>query len=40
MTVAEIALLLGFDEPNSFYRAFREWSGETPRQFRARRSGA
>lgn len=37
MTVAEIALLLGFDEPNSFYRAFREWSGETPRQFRARR---
>jgi AraC-like DNA-binding protein len=39
MPVAEIALLLGFDEPNSFYRAFREWSGETPRQFRARHSG-
>jgi AraC-like DNA-binding protein len=36
MTVAEIALLLGFDEPNSFYRAFREWSGNTPRQYRAR----
>lgn len=40
MTVAEIPLLLGFAEPNSFYRAFREWSGETPRPFHARRSGA
>lgn len=27
---AEISLLLGFDEPNSFYRAFRAWTGTTP----------
>jgi AraC-like DNA-binding protein len=30
MPAAEIAFLLGFDEPNSFYRAFRSWTGETP----------
>lgn len=27
---AEIAFLLGFEEPNSFYRAFRGWTGKTP----------
>jgi AraC-like DNA-binding protein len=27
---AEISFLLGFDEPNSFYRAFRGWTGATP----------
>lgn len=27
---AEIAFLLGFDEPNSFHRAFRSWTGRTP----------
>lgn len=27
---AEISFLLGFDEPNSFYRAFRAWTGRTP----------
>jgi AraC-like DNA-binding protein len=26
----EISFLLGFDEPNSFYRAFRSWTGRTP----------
>lgn len=26
----EIAFLLGFDEPNSFFRAFRAWTGTTP----------
>jgi AraC-like DNA-binding protein len=30
VTVTEIALLLGYDEPSSFYRAFRQWSGTTP----------
>ena len=30
LPVAEIAFLLGFDEPNSFYRAFRTWTGATP----------
>jgi AraC-like DNA-binding protein len=30
LPVAEIAFLLGFDEPNSFHRAFRAWTGATP----------
>lgn len=32
----EIAFLLGFDEPTSFSRAFREWFGETPESVRIR----
>lgn len=30
LPIAEISFLLGFDEPNSFYRAFRAWTGNTP----------
>ncbi|MBN8885211.1 MAG: AraC family transcriptional regulator [Rudaea sp.] len=30
LPAAEISFLLGFDEPNSFYRAFRTWTGTTP----------
>jgi AraC-like DNA-binding protein len=30
----EIAYLLGFDEPTSFYRAFRAWNGLSPSEFR------
>ncbi len=26
----EVAFLLGFDEPSSFFRAFRTWTGKTP----------
>ena len=32
---AEISFLLGFEDPNSFVRAFRTWTGETPEQVRA-----
>ena len=34
LTAAEISFLLGFDEPNSFFRAFRSWTGESPQRFR------
>ena len=33
----EIAFLLGYEEPNSFFRAFRAWTGQTPEVVRANR---
>lgn len=36
----DIAFLLGFEEPNSFVRAFRSWEDTTPLRFRARVAGA
>ncbi|TWH71430.1 AraC-like DNA-binding protein [Azomonas agilis] len=30
MSGSEIAFLLGFEDPNSFYRAFQSWTGQTP----------
>ena len=30
LATAEISFLLGFEEPNSFYRAFSDWTGSTP----------
>ncbi len=30
----EIAFLIGFDDPNSFFRAFHQWTGQTPQQVR------
>lgn len=30
----EISFLVGFDEPSSFFRAFREWTGSTPDRVR------
>lgn len=32
----QIAFLLGYEDPNSFYRAFRAWTGQTPEVVRAR----
>ena len=34
----EVSFLLGFEDPNSFYRAFRAWNGMSPTEFR--RQGA
>lgn len=31
---SQIAYLLGFDSPNSFSRAFHQWKGTTPEQYR------
>ncbi|MBC7762274.1 MAG: AraC family transcriptional regulator [Candidatus Saccharibacteria bacterium] len=31
MSTEEIAFLIGYDDPRSFYRAFRSWTGLTPR---------
>jgi AraC-like DNA-binding protein len=33
-SITEIAFSLGFREASSFSRAFRKWTGQTPRQFR------
>ncbi|MDA4844945.1 AraC family transcriptional regulator [Hoeflea poritis] len=34
MRVEEVSYLLGFSDPNSFYRAFRDWTGMTPAEAR------
>ena len=36
MAPGEIAFCLGFEEVNSFQRAFHKWQGMTPTQWRAR----
>ncbi|SNS19363.1 AraC-type DNA-binding protein [Rhodococcoides kyotonense] len=35
LRTAEIAYLLGYDDTNSFYRAFRTWTGTTPDALRS-----
>ncbi|MCP3940552.1 MAG: AraC family transcriptional regulator [Desulfobacteraceae bacterium] len=34
MSNAEISFLIGFDDPNSFGRAFQHWTGKTPQEIR------
>jgi len=36
LQIADVALLLGYSEHSAFTRAFREWAGETPQQYRER----
>jgi AraC-like DNA-binding protein len=35
MSGAEISFLLGFEDPNSFFRAFQAWTGTTPQAVRS-----
>jgi len=34
LSTAEISFLLGFEDPNSFFRAFQAWTGTTPERAR------
>lgn len=34
MSISEVAYLLGYQDANAFHRAFREWEGVTPAQWR------
>jgi AraC-like DNA-binding protein len=34
LQLTEAACLLGYEDPNSFFRAFREWEGTTPGEWR------
>lgn len=36
LTLTEVAFLLGYSESSAFIRAFRRWTGETPRKYRKR----
>ncbi|WP_312095036.1 AraC family transcriptional regulator ligand-binding domain-containing protein [Niallia sp.] len=40
LDIKEVAFLLGYEELNSFYRAFRQWEGETPSNWRALHIGS
>ena len=39
LSVPDIAALLGYGDASAFHRAFKRWTGLTPRQFRARNPG-
>ncbi|GMV03916.1 MAG: AraC family transcriptional regulator [Gemmatimonadota bacterium] len=34
LPVEEVAFLLGYEEPSTFFRAFKRWTGTTPQQYR------
>jgi AraC-like DNA-binding protein len=38
LDLRRVACLLGYEDPNSFFRAFREWEGMTPSHWRTARS--
>ncbi len=36
LAVSEVAYLLGYSEPSAFHRAFKRWTGMTPKEMRSR----
>jgi len=36
LTASEVAYLIGFTEPPAFFKAFKRWTGLTPREFQER----
>ncbi|WP_341278924.1 helix-turn-helix domain-containing protein [Paenibacillus sp. FSL H8-0537] len=40
LEIKEVAYLIGYEDQNSFYRAFRLWEGDTPSNWRAEHLGS
>ncbi|WP_201714643.1 AraC family transcriptional regulator [Rossellomorea arthrocnemi] len=40
LDIKEVAFLIGYEDQNSFYRAFHRWEGATPLQWRTEQLGA
>jgi AraC-like DNA-binding protein len=40
LTLGEVAVVVGYSEPATFYRAFKRWTGVTPGAWRAQRASA
>lgn len=40
LSASEVAYLLGFTEPPAFFKAFKRWTGKTPREFQQAASAA
>jgi AraC-like DNA-binding protein len=40
LDIKEVAFLIGYEDQNSFYRAFRLWEGDTPSKWRSEYLGA
>lgn len=39
LDIKEVAFLIGYEDQNSFYRAFRLWEGDTPAHWRSEHPG-